>query len=157
MGILITGTAVDGGFTFQGLSDTLKSSNGPFFSHAFALGLFAAGFTSAVTAPTALGIVVESIWPETPVVWIRIVKIGVVAIGAVVSLIGIQPIAIIVAAQALNGLLLPLTALTVALVLMKPALRAMPYGESTLGFIVLWMSVALSFVLGITALYRLFL
>lgn len=157
MGILITGTAVEGGFTFQGLSDTLRTTNGTFFSHAFALGLFAAGFTSAVTAPTALGIVVESIWPETPALWIRITKIGVVAVGAAVSLTGIQPIAIIVAAQALNGLLLPLTALTVALVLMKPALRAMPYGESKVGFMVLWMSVALSFVLGFTALYRLFL
>ena len=157
MGILIAGTALEDGFTFQGMAEMLRVTNGAFFSHAFALGLFAAGFTSAITAPTALGIVVESIWPATSAFWIRIIKVGVVAVGAAVSLSGIQPIAIIVAAQALNGLLLPLTALTVALVLMKPAVRAMPFGESTIGSLVLWMSVALSFVLGFTAMYRLFI
>ena len=155
LGILVSGTAVQGDFSFVNMSMTLEQTNGVFFSWAFALGLFAAGLTSAITAPTALGIVVSSVWPQVSENGIRIVRIGVVAAGAAVSMSGFQPVGIIVAAQALNGILLPLTALSLALVMMKPSIRSLPYANSYVGNIVLWLSTAVSIVLGLTAIYRL--
>lgn len=155
LGILVSGTAVQGDFSFVNMFTTLEQTNGVFFSWAFAMGLFAAGLTSAITAPTALGIVVASVWPQVSENGIRMVRIGVVAAGAAVSMSGFQPVGIIVAAQALNGILLPLTALSLALVMMKPSIRVLPYANSNVGNAVLWLSTCVSIILGLTAIYRL--
>jgi manganese transport protein len=157
LAILVTGTAVVGDFSFINLAEALRSTNGDFFAFAFALGLFAAGFTSAVTAPTAFGIVVESVWPEVSENLIKWIRLSIVAFGAAVALSDLKPVSIIVAAQALNGMLLPLTAITLAIVMMKPSMRAMPYSRGMIGNTLLLISVLLSLVLGLTAIYRLFL
>jgi Mn2+/Fe2+ NRAMP family transporter len=154
MSILITGTAVVESFSFENLSLAISSTSGSVFAHLFSLGLFAAGFTSAITAPAALGIVVESVWPSVSTQGIRLVRIFVVLVGMIVALTNIQPVAIIVAAQALNGILLPLTAITIALVLQRKELRSMPYASGVFGTTVLWIAVGVSFILGLTAFFR---
>ncbi|MCS6711127.1 Nramp family divalent metal transporter [Brachybacterium sp. EF45031] len=79
----------------------------------FALGLFAAGFTSALAGPLGAAYAICGVlglstdmrsWP------FRIVWMLVLLIGAVIALTGIEPITIIVVAQAANGLLLPIIA-----------------------------------------------
>jgi len=155
LGILVSGTAVQGDFSFVNMASMLESTYGAFFSWSFALGLFAAGLTSAITAPTALGIVVSSVWPDVSVNGVRTVRIVVVIAGAAVSLSGFNPVAIIVAAQALNGILLPLTAVSLALVMMQPSIRSLPYANKLAGNVVLWLSTVVSIILGMTAIYRL--
>ncbi len=155
LAILVTGTAVSGEFQFASLAVALETAAGPLFAVCFAFGLFAAGFTSAITAPTALGMVVESIWPAIPQTATKSIRVAVVLFGTLVSLSHFQSVAIIIAAQALNGLLLPLTGVTLALVLHRPALRAAPYATGPLGSLALISSVCVTIVLGITAIVRL--
>lgn len=157
LSILITGTIVTGDFSFINLAEALRSTKGEFFAIAFSLGLFAAGFTSAITAPTAFGIVVESVWPNLSINVVKWVRISIVAFGAGVALSDLKPVTIIIAAQALNGILLPLTAITLAIVMMKPSMRSMPFNRGAIGNSFLWISAIISLILGLTAIYRLFL
>lgn len=157
LSILITGTIVTGDFSFINLAEALRSTKGEFFAIAFSLGLFAAGFTSAITAPTAFGIVVESVWPNVSMNVVKWVRISIVAFGAGVALSDLKPVTIIIAAQALNGILLPLTAITLAIVMMKPSMRSMPFNRGAIGNSFLWISAIISLILGLTAIYRLFL
>ena len=78
------------------------------------LGLFAAGLSSALTAPLATAYAMTEILalnakPATRV--FRLIALSVVLVGATLALTGIKPITIIVAAQFANGLLLPVIAL----------------------------------------------
>ena len=79
----------------------------------FAVGLFAAGMTSAITAPMATAWAVAGIlgWPrDLRDARLRMVWSAVMAIGVTIALTGVQPIAAILAAQAANGVLLPVIA-----------------------------------------------
>lgn len=80
----------------------------------FAVGLFAAGMTSAVTAPLAaalatagaMGWRVELRSPRLRAVWGTVLGIGVV-----LGMTGIRPVPAILFAQAANGILLPVVAI----------------------------------------------
>jgi Mn2+/Fe2+ NRAMP family transporter len=76
-------------------------------------GLFAAGLTSAITAPLATGYAVSEIFGiavEKRRLVMRLVSLSVVVIGAGFALTGIKPVTIILFAQFANGLLLPVIA-----------------------------------------------
>jgi manganese transport protein len=80
----------------------------------FLLGLLAAGVTSAATAPLAAAYAAGGClgWPDDlrdP--RMRRVGMAVLGCGAALAVWGHKPLAVIVGAQALNGLLLPLIAL----------------------------------------------
>jgi manganese transport protein len=80
----------------------------------FALGLFAAGLTSAVTAPLAAGWAVSGAmgWRvdlRAPAV--RTIQMGVLLVGAGFAATGIRPVPAILFAQAANGILLPAVAI----------------------------------------------
>jgi len=90
---------------------------GPLFgaqaSFWFGLGLFAAGLSSALTAPLAAAIVLgEALgWEEEPLLGrSRWIWLGILLIGVTTLLTGTRPIAVIQMAQLANGLLLPLSA-----------------------------------------------
>jgi Mn2+/Fe2+ NRAMP family transporter len=79
----------------------------------FALGLFAAGMTSAITAPMAAAWAVAGVlgWPrDLRDARLRAVWMFVIAIGLLVAISGVQPLPAILAAQAANGFLLPIIA-----------------------------------------------
>ena len=79
----------------------------------FAAGLFAAGMTSAITAPLAAAWAVAGAlgWPrDLRDPRLRAVWATVIATGALVAATGVQPVAAILTAQAANGLLLPIIA-----------------------------------------------
>ncbi|MDX1353632.1 MAG: divalent metal cation transporter, partial [Thiomicrorhabdus sp.] len=77
----------------------------------FAIGLCAAGLTSAITAPLAGAYAVCGMlgW-STKMSNTRFkgVAIIILAFGAVVASLGLDPVAVIIFAQAANGLLLPI-------------------------------------------------
>lgn len=90
---------------------------GSFAPFLLGFGLFAAGLTSAITAPLATGIIVAEIADSFSLSGNskrrieQTVAITIIAIGAVVAITGTSLISIIVTAQAANGLLLPLVAI----------------------------------------------
>jgi Mn2+/Fe2+ NRAMP family transporter len=118
MAVLVVGSAVDGDFSFPALAAVLEARLGGWAGTFFSLGLFAAGLSSAVTAPLAAAITARSLFgsEERPERWsdrswrYRAVWGGVLGVGLLFGLSGIQPIPVIVLAQALNGLLLPIAA-----------------------------------------------
>ncbi|GAB5414649.1 MAG: Nramp family divalent metal transporter [Congregibacter sp.] len=79
----------------------------------FALGLLAAGLTSAVTAPLAAGYAVcgaLGLDERHRGVAFRCISLGIVAIGTLFAVFGGRPLSLIIFAQAANGLLLPIIA-----------------------------------------------
>ena len=75
-------------------------------------GLFAAGLTSAITAPLATGYIVQEIFQSANSR--RPFQVGaliVIATGTVASLLGYRPVELIFVAQIANGLLLPIVAI----------------------------------------------
>ena len=103
----------------------LEPAAGPAARVLFGLGLFAAGLTSAVTAPLAAAAGIRELfgWPaadrRTRLVWASVLVTG---IGC--GLTGISPLPAIVAAQAANGILLPvIAAFVLVLTLRQDAVR----------------------------------
>lgn len=93
---------------------------GPLAAGAFAVGLFAAGMSSAITAPLAASYALTHAlgWArgqegEERAPRFRAVWLGVLLAGLAPVVVGIQAVPLIVAAQALNGLLLPALAVLV--------------------------------------------
>lgn len=86
---------------------------GAYSKYLLGIGLFAAGLTSAITAPLATGYAMTEILKlkgGQSAVGFRVIALSVIAIGALLSLTGTKPIEIIVLAQLANGLLLPIIA-----------------------------------------------
>lgn len=114
MAVLIVGTSVLGEFSFEELSAALQNKIGVGGKYLLGFGLFAAGFTSAVTAPLATAITLKSLFgnknPEKWAIGSLNFKIGwmlVLLIGVLFAANNIKPIPAIILAQALNGFLLP--------------------------------------------------
>ncbi|UPM44678.1 Nramp family divalent metal transporter [Halocatena salina] len=93
------------------MAEQLKPLAGPYAELFFSIGLFAAGFTSATTAPLAgawatmgaLG------WDsDMKSVKFRAVWGGIITVGVVSVLRGGSPVEVIVFAQVVNGILLPI-------------------------------------------------
>jgi len=123
MGILVVGAAVSGTFTFEALSNQLTLQLGSWAGYFFGFGLFAAGLSSAITAPLASAITAQSLFAdERNTGWqehsrnFRLVWLGVLLVGIVFGLLGIKPIPAIIIAQALNGIVLPFAAITLWIV-----------------------------------------
>lgn len=95
------------------MASQLEPVLGPAADYVFGLGLFAAGLTSAIAGPLGAAYAISSTlgWSTSlqsrrfQAIWATVVVIGVV-----IALTGTNPIAIIVLAQAANGLLLPIVA-----------------------------------------------
>ncbi len=116
LAIVLTGTQVSGSFTFEALASTLEKGLGPWAGDFFGFGLFAAGISSAITAPFAAAITGQTIFGNGEAQWsttsrnFRLVWALVLAAGLLFGLTGVKPIPAIIAAQAANGFLLPFVA-----------------------------------------------
>ncbi|MCP3960184.1 MAG: divalent metal cation transporter [bacterium] len=125
MAVMLVGNAVEGAFSYPEVGAVLASQLGAWAAWLFALGLFAAGFSSAVTAPLAAAITARSLFAAGPEdeswnerSWrYRSVWLGVLAVGAAFGLAEVSPVPAIIAAQALNGILLPVVAVFLWLVM----------------------------------------
>ena len=108
---------------FYGQAEALNAGNlakqlapllGDFAELFFALGMFAAGLTSAITAPLAAAYAVTGALNKPSDMrgsWFRAVWISIILIGVGFTLSGTKPLMAIMFAQAANGLLLPVIAL----------------------------------------------
>jgi manganese transport protein len=102
------------GADINNLAAQLEPVLGVFAPYFLGFGLFAAGISSAITAPlaaayTTAGIIGFSATPKHPI--FKAICIGILSIGLLVSLAGFKPIEVIQFAQFANGLLLPAVAI----------------------------------------------
>ena len=105
-----TGTAVSA----ANIARQLEPLLGPAAGHFFALGLFAAGLSSAVAAPLAAAYAVCGAlgWDrDLRATGFRLVWLSVLLCGTVFAVIGTRPLTAILFAQAANGFLLPVCAI----------------------------------------------
>ncbi|WP_020571635.1 NRAMP family divalent metal transporter [Neolewinella persica] len=115
--IVLVGSVATSFTNFSDLARTLDAVLGDWSKVVLGIGLFAAGFSSAVTAPLAAAIagrelLVREAGEHSVVkqVWFRMIWGGVLVVGLLVALLEIDIITVILAAQVANGLLLPLIA-----------------------------------------------
>ncbi len=161
LGILMTGTAVTGEFSFPALAEALVARLGGWAATLFALGLFAAGLSSAITAPLAAALSVQGFvsdpdddrWQETT--WrYRAVWLAVLLFGLGFGLAEIRPIPAILVAQAFNGMLLPLVAVVLWITVNDRSLMGDTYLSDRAQNLWLGICVLLTFVLGTVGLLR---
>ncbi len=159
--ILVVGTAVQGEFAFAALADTLGVRLGGWARWTFAVGLFSAGFSSAITAPLAAAMTAKSLfdrgdgerWCERS--WrYRAVWLFVLVCGAGFALAAVRPVHMIVTAQALNGVLLPFVALFLLLVVNDRRLMPQEGRNGLGGNLLMGIVVAVTLVLGLSNLVR---
>jgi NRAMP (natural resistance-associated macrophage protein)-like metal ion transporter len=151
MAIIISASSIGLG-EISNASDLAKSLAplyGDFASYFLGIGLFAAGITSAITAPLAAAYVARGCFgwksglksKQFRAVWIFILLLGVVF-----SSLGIKPIEIIKFAQVANGILLPVIAGVLLWVVNKKAVLGKYVNsklQNSLGIIILIITVFL--------------
>jgi len=146
MAILLSGTIVRGEFSYSFMSAALSEKLGSWVGLFFAIGLFSAGFTSAITAPLAANITVLSVADTNDKYYhyYKFVWVGVMLVGFIFGISGVKPIPIIILAQVLNGLLLPLVAIFIVLIVNDKKFIPQAYRNT------IFMNLALLLVVGIT-------
>ena len=111
--ILIAGTNVAGEFSFENLATALAQKTGNWAVVFFGIGLFAAGLSSSITSPLAAAVTAQSLFDKNGN-WsvkslnFRRIWFFVLAFGLAFGIFGAKPIPVIIVAQAVNGLLLPI-------------------------------------------------
>ncbi len=101
------------------MAQQLKPLFGPLTNFLFGLGFFAAGMSSAITAPYAAAFASSGVlgWKEENTKSFRLVWMGVILAGIIVSMFDFNPISVIVFAQVANGIILPVASLFLLIVL----------------------------------------
>ena len=110
----------DAQFSASSLATQLEPVLGSAANSFFAFGLMAAGLTSAITAPLAAAYAVTGAmgWPTDfndrrfKMIWMLVL-----ALGTLFAALGTKPIAAILFAQAANGILLPVTAVFLMIIM----------------------------------------
>lgn len=122
--IIITGAAMFGlGIKVSSGADLAKQLAplaGSWSKYFFGAGLFAAGITSSIAAPMSAALAISGImgWStDLKETKNRVVWILVLAAGFLVTATGYSPIKVIVAAQAFNGILLPISTIILLIVM----------------------------------------
>ena len=112
-------------FSASSLATQLEPVLGSAANSFFAFGLLAAGLTSAITAPLAAAYAVSGAlgWPASfPDRRFRSIWMLVLLVGTLFAVLGTKPIAAIIFAQAANGLLLPVTAIFLLIIMNRKGL-----------------------------------
>lgn len=140
--ILIATTAAasmfGSGLKISGASDMavqLEPLFGSFSKIMLGVGFFAAGLSSAITAPLATACAtteVLGVKGGTSSTVFKAISLSIVLVGSVLALTGAKPISIILAAQFANGLLLPIVAAFLLYVMNQKTLLG-DYTNSWLG------------------------
>lgn len=157
--VVVTAGAALAGTDVHSASDMARQLEpllGRWASYAFALGYAAAGISSAITAPLAAAYTVLDVLgrgrdvraPAARGTWA-----GAIAIGAAAALAGFRPVPLIVLAQIVNGLILPIVAV-VLLVAMNDRRRLGAHVNGWKGNVAGLTVAALCLVLGMRAVLR---
>lgn len=137
------------------MAEQLEPLLGAFAKYFFAIGILAAGVTSAVTAPLAAAYATSGAlgWERNLRGWkFRTVWAIVLIVGTVLAALGTNPVAAIVFAQAANGILLPIIAVFLLFVMNRSDLLG-EYKNSTVGNILGGLIVLFAAFLGIRTIY----
>lgn len=116
LAILLTGTQIADEFTFAALASALSDRLGVAGPYLLSIGLFAAGLSSAITAPLAAAVTGHGLFGGEQPAWrprgryFRFTWGGVLLAGLLFALTDVKPVPAIIAAQAVNGVILPLVA-----------------------------------------------
>ena len=157
MGVVVVGTSVVGDFSIPNLSAALTGRLGSWAGPFFALGLFAAGLSSAITAPLAAAITARGLFqkaggsldhhrsPLYRATWLLVLLTG-VGFGV----FGQKPVPVILVAQAFNGVLLPFVAIFLLILLNDRSLVGSEARNGWVGNALLSLVVAITMLLGLT-------
>ncbi|QIP13431.1 divalent metal cation transporter [Spirosoma aureum] len=106
--LLLAGLLIPSDFSYGHMAQVLTDRLGTWAGSLFAFGLFAAGFASSLTAPLAASITAQSLLgiPKNSPAY-RGIWLTVMATGLTFGLLNVTPIPVIIAVQAINGILLP--------------------------------------------------
>ena len=132
------------------LAKGLEPLFGSFAKYFLAIGLFAAGITSAITAPLAAAYVAMGClgWSTSMKTRkFRAVWMFILVLGVLFSSLGIKPIDIIKFAQVANGILLPVIAGVLIWIMNKDSILGKyknTIKQNILGFLILGISILLS-------------
>jgi Mn2+/Fe2+ NRAMP family transporter len=140
--ILMAGTLVGNFSSFSELANEFQQKIGMIGVYALGIGLFAAGFSSAITSPYAASIIATSVFGAKRKNTVRLVWGAVLLIGFIFGISGVKPIPVILTVQALNGLILPL--ITGFLILIVNDRNLIPENARHAG----WYNVILLLILG---------
>ncbi len=120
----------------------------------FGFGMFAAGFTSAITAPLASAITARSIfdygsstnrWKNKSFRY-YVITLGILLVGVTFGLLQIKPIPAIIAAQAFNGLILPFISIFLFIIINDPKVmkdKVNPWWLNVLMIFVIWLTLVI--------------
>jgi len=128
--ILLAGTVVGEFSSFQILAEEFRAKIGSGGVLALGVGLFAAGFSSAITSPYAASIITSNVFGIEKRSSVRIVWGIVLMTGFLFGMSGIKPIPVILAVQALNGLILPLITVYLIIILNDSGIIPSPHRPS---------------------------
>lgn len=160
--ILLTGTAISGAFTFEALALALSEQLGNWAYALLGIGLFGAGISSTLTAALAASITAQSLlskpgndrsWSEESFQF-RSVWMGVLLIGVLFGLLNFQPVPVIILAQALNGIILPVIAIILFLMINNSRIIKTHHQNGFIYNIVTAVVVYLTVLIGLTNLFR---
>ncbi len=160
MAILLAGTQVTGEFSFQALSNVMEDKIGTWGGELFAFGLFAAGLTSSITSPLAAAVTAKSLFGKGEKEWsaqgfkFRLVWGIILLIGVIAGLTIGTPVAAIILAQAVNGVLLPVVALFLIFAVNDAKLIPKAYLNSNLSNLIMIVLVSVSCFLGINNIFN---
>ncbi len=151
MAILMAGTLVESTYSYEALTQAMTAKLGAWAVGLFGFGLFAAGMSSAITAPLAAAITGRSLlgWSQNSRYY-KIVWIAVLAIGLFFGLTEIRPIPAIILAQAINGVLLPIVAIFLLLAVNDTQLLPKDFRNKLRTNILMLLIVGVATVLGLT-------
>ncbi|WP_299889677.1 Nramp family divalent metal transporter [uncultured Lacinutrix sp.] len=140
------------------LAKSLAPLYGDFSKYFIAIGLFAAGITSAITAPLAAAYVAKGClgWSGgLKTKRFRAVWMFILLLGVLFSSIGIKPIEIIKFAQIANGMLLPIIAGILLWIMNKTSVLG-KYKNSIIQNIFGYTILAVSIFLGLKSIFKVF-
>ncbi len=148
--VLLAGTLLTEAFSFEALGEVIMQRLGQWGFAFFGIGLFAAGFTSSVTAPLASALTASSLAaPHFKKRIYRLTWVAVLLIGGIFGMLDIKPIPAIILAQAINGLLLPFITVFVFLAVndstLLPPEHRNPFISNLLMLVVLGVTTFLGF------------
>jgi manganese transport protein len=160
MSIIIAATAISGDNVNNAvdLAKGLEPLFGNYAKYFLGIGIFAAGISSAITAPLAAAYVVNSCFSwnaNIKSLKFRIVWIFILLIGVVFSLLKFSPIEIIKFAQIANGILLPVIALFLLWVVNKTTVLG-NYKNSLAQNIISSIIIIITIILGFKSVLKVF-
>ncbi|MBN2893938.1 MAG: Nramp family divalent metal transporter [Bacteroidales bacterium] len=115
-------------FNFDLMKDGLylNSYINDYAVYIFGFGMFAAGLTSAITAPLASAITARNVFNKRPEKWtsnslyFKLVTGGILLTGMIFGFLQVKPVPAIIVAQAFNGLILPFISIFMLIIINNP-------------------------------------